>query len=351
MRKEHFKPKVLITMGDPAGIGPEICACCMADREINRHTRPVLIGDEAALRRAMAIRNINGIRVNRIESPEEAVFEEMVSEEAVSEEATVNLIQPHEDYAVEIPFGEMSVQGADMAYSYIVRAIEAARLWEADLVVTAPINKESFHQAGVPQKDHTSIFKSYYKEARTVSMFHCRELCVFHYTRHMSLKDAIAALDVQRLAQTIAEIHAVLKSFGVEKPRIAVAALNPHASDNGLFGEEEAQVLEPAIERCLEQGITVYGPVPADAVFYLQKQGKYDGILSLFHDQGHIACKAYDFERSVSLTFGLPFMRSTVDHGTAYDLAGKGTASYENLREAILVGADYCCRYQAHAMK
>lgn len=332
MDKDRYRPKVLVTLGDPAGIGPEICAGCMMDSEIQQFTRSVLIGDGGALKRGAAAMGIENCRLNRIKTPEEGIFEAGI----------INFIQPYEEEISDIPFGKMSIQGAKMAYSYITQAIETAREWDADLITTAPINKESFLLAGLPHKDHTAIFNSYYPGIRTESMFHCRELRVFHYTRHMSLKQAIEALDEEKLFESVREINRVLISLGIEKPRIAIAALNPHASDDGMFGDEEEKYLKPAVNRGREAGILVDGPVPADAVFYLQIKGQYDGILSLFHDQGHIACKSYDFEKSVSLTFGLPFMRSTVDHGTAYDLAGKGSASYENIKEAILAGADYC---------
>ena len=154
--------------------------------------------------------------------------------------------------------------------------------------------------------------------------------------------NAIHAVDTEQLIRSIQQVEQTMKALGVNHPRVAVAALNPHASDGGMFGSEEELYITPAVNACREQGIDVSGPVPADAVFYLQKSGQFDCVLSLFHDQGHIACKTYDFEHSVSLTFGLPFMRATVDHGTAYDLAGKGTASYENLKEAIMVGINYC---------
>lgn len=329
---QRNRTRVLLTMGDPAGIGPEICACSMADEQVCAQGQVVLIGDEKALRRAVKIRGLEGVRINRIRQPQEGIFEAGV----------INLIQPYQDSEQEIPFGAMSLEGARQAYAFIIKALELAQPWQAELMATAPINKDGFRLAGIPEKDHTQIFKKYYKGVPTVSMFHCRELCVFHYTRHMSLLDAIRALDTDRLVQTIEEVHQTMTELGCPAPRIAVAALNPHASDGGMFGREEETYLAPAVRICREKGIQAFGPIPSDAVFYLQRQGQYDCVLSLFHDQGHIACKTYDFEHSVSLTFGLPFMRATVDHGTAYDLAGKGTASYENLKEAILAGIGYC---------
>lgn len=332
MMEARGRPRVLLTMGDPAGIGPEICACCMCDREVTDYGKVVLIGDGRALQNAMEIRRLSGYKLNRIQQPQDGCFENGV----------INYIQPYDDLEQEIPLGKMSIEGAKLAYSFILKGLELVQKWDAQLMVTSPINKDAFHLAGIPEKDHTEIFKRHYKGIPTVSMFHCRELCVFHYTRHMSLMNAIHAVDTEQLIRSIQQVEQTMKALGVNHPRVAVAALNPHASDGGMFGSEEELYITPAVNACREQGIDVSGPVPADAVFYLQKSGQFDCVLSLFHDQGHIACKTYDFEHSVSLTFGLPFMRATVDHGTAYDLAGKGTASYENLKEAIMVGINYC---------
>ena len=325
------RPVVAITLGDPAGVGPEICADCMMDKEIYYKVKPVFIGNEKVIEKALALKKCE-FPIHLIEQPSQGVYEY----------GTIDLIET--DCGIsesEIEYGKLSIDGAKMAYSFVIKGIELAKKGLIDVISTSPINKEAFSMARFTEKDHTAIFKKYYGNVETTSMFHCLELKVFHYTRHMSLKNAIESLDVNKLVKSIKKIDTTLKKLGVEKPLIAVAALNPHASDNGMFGDEEEKFLIPAIKKCSEEGIIVEGPVPADAVFYLQRKGNYDAVLTLYHDQGHIACKTYDFDRSVSLTFGLPFVRTTVDHGTAYDIAGKGIASHQNLKEAVLVGAEY----------
>lgn len=330
MCQQEDRPIVAITLGDPAGVGPEICVSCLMDQEVYRCTAPVLIGDEAVLRKAMEIKNCD-FRLNRIAEPEEGRFEYGI----------MDFIQTEHGAGYDFNYGEVSRDASLMARSFIRRAIELGREGRVDVIATAPINKEGFAAAGFSETDHSAMFKKEYPDLKTTSMFHCRELRVFHYTRHISLKQAIEALRTDTLVKALDQIHRMLRSVGIEQPVIAVAALNPHASDNGMFGDEEVRFLIPAVEQARLMGIDAVGPVPADSVFYLQRQGHYDGILTLFHDQGHIACKTYDFERSVSLTFGLPYVRSTVDHGTAYDIAGKGIAGCENLKEAVLVGAEY----------
>jgi 4-hydroxythreonine-4-phosphate dehydrogenase len=301
------------------------------DKEIYEQVNMVIIGDEKVLQKALLLKNCD-FRINSIKHPSQGFYEY----------GTIDLIQTEFDISNnDIEYGELSIDAANMAHSFIVKAIELAKEGAVDVITTSPINKEAFSFAGFTEKDHTALFKKYYGDITTTSMFHCLGLKVFHYTRHMSLKNAIAALDVDKIVRSIKKINATLKSIGISNPVIAVAALNPHASDNGMFGEEEEKFLTPAIRKCGEEGLTVEGPVPADAVFYLQRKGNYDAVLTLYHDQGHIACKTLNFERSVSLTLGLPFIRTTVDHGTAYDIAGKGLASHENLKEAILVGAEY----------
>lgn len=331
MRSLAIKPIVAVTLGDPAGVGPEICASCMMDKEIYAQVNPVIIGDEKALAKALQLKKCN-FPINSIKHPSQGLYEY----------GTVDLVQTNSAVSNnEIEYGKLSIDAAKMAYSFISKAIELAKGGEVDVVTTCPINKESFSLAGFAEKDHTAIFKKHYGDVAATSMFHCLELKVFHYTRHMSLKNAIQALNVDKIVSSIEKINITLKSIGIKNPVIAVAALNPHASDNGMFGDEEEKFLIPAIKKCCEKGIKAEGPIPADAVFYMQRKGNYDGVLTLYHDQGHIACKTYNFEKSVSATFGFPFMRTTVDHGTAYDIAGKGLASHENLKEAILVGAEY----------
>src|SRR5690606_37114472 len=204
-----------------------------------------------------------------------------------------------------------------------------------------PIHKEAIKMAGCPHPGHTEIFGALTNSKYALTMFHCHNMRVFFVSRHMSLRDACDYATKERVLEKVKQIHQGLSELGLEKPEIAVAALNPHASDNGLFGTEEADHLIPAVEAARELGIHAVGPVPADSVFFLHNRGNYDAVLSLYHDQGHIACKTLDFEKSITITWGLPFMRSSVDHGTAFDIAGKGIAGSVSMKESTLVAIDY----------
>ncbi len=202
-------------------------------------------------------------------------------------------------------------------------------------IVTAPINKEALRMAKVPYLDHTEMLTSLTKSTNTMTLFVTGSLRVFFYSRHIPLKDVAAALDTKKLGDAITNSCRYLEQIGIKNPTLAVAALNPHGGEQGMFGEEEIQILTPAIEKAHSQGMRVSGPIPADSVFHLAKEGAYNAVLSLYHDQGHIATKTLDFHRTVSLTMGLPFLRTSVDHGTAFDIAGMGKASEISMVEAI----------------
>lgn len=330
MNVHNELPIMALTMGDPSGIGPEICVGCFGDEELYEKSRPMLIGDKHEMEKAISLLNSN-LELNLIENPEDARFEF----------GKVDLIQTDHGQSEEIVYGKPTKAGSVMANSFILKAIQLGKAKLVDGIATSPISKEEFTNAGYTETNHTAIFAREVTGYTTISMFHCNEMKVFHYTRHMSLLNAIKALDTEKITETFVKVHNAMQRVGFDNPRIAVAALNPHASDNGMFGLEEKEIIEPAVEKAKEQGINAFGPIPADSVFYQHRNGSYDAVLSLFHDQGHIACKTYDFENSVSLTLGYPFVRTTVDHGTAYGIAGKGIASYGNLKAATLVGAEY----------
>lgn len=325
------RPFVSITMGDPAGIGPEICVGCLSNPEVYKNVRPVLIGDEELLRRAMRLKGCD-YKINPIKDPRSGIYEV----------GTIDFLPVSCEAGRDFEYGQPSTDAAVWAYHFFEKSIELGKQGLVDAICTAPINKEMMKKAGFAQTNHTSILKYFIPGVLPTSMFHCRELKVFHYTRHMSLRSALDAINVPGLVKSLHSVQEVMQSIGYENPRIALAAVNPHASDNGLFGNEEQEFLKPAVEQCRKEGINVTGPIPADAVFYQQKKGLYDCVLSLYHDQALIACKTYDFEKTVSLTFGYPFVRSTVDHGTAYDIAGKNIVNSENLDSAVLTAAYYC---------
>ena len=220
-------------------------------------------------------------------------------------------------------------------------AIDLALAGEVDAVATAPVNKEAFRAAGVSQIGHTEIFGERTATPDPLTLFEVKGLRIFFLTRHLSLAEAIRRITAERTLDVLRRAAAALRTLGVPSPRLAVAALNPHGGEHGLFGDEEERALVPAVSAARAEGIDAHGPLPADSVFWHAAQGRFDAVLSLYHDQGHIAAKMYDFGRTVSITCGLPFLRTSVDHGTAFDIAGTGRASEVSMVEAVRAAARY----------
>lgn len=328
--ENRYKPITALTMGDPAGIGPEIVLETMLSEEIHEVSRPLLIGDEVILRRAMAVKGLYA-DVNLISDPIEAKFER----------GTIDLLTTGNYDSDSIEWGKEQALAGQMAIDFILKSIELGKERKVDAVSTAPIHKGAIKLVGVKQPGHTEIYQDETGSEYALTMFNCHKLRVFFVSRHMSVIDACKYATKERVAENVRNIDKELRKIGIENPFIAVAALNPHGGDNGLFGREEIDELIPAVEQLKSEGYNVTGPVPADSVFHIGKSGTYDAILSLYHDQGHIACKTLDFEKSVTLTFGLPFIRSSVDHGTAFDIAGKNIAQAVSMIESTKVVADY----------
>lgn len=324
------KPVVALTIGDPAGIGPEISVATMMNQEVYNECNPFLIGSIPIIQRAMAIKNCS-FAINPISHPSEAKFTW----------GTIDVLETGDYDCDSVEWGKVQKLAGQMSLDYVKRSIELGMSKAVDVVSTAPIHKEAIKLAGCKLPYHTEIFQVETGSDYGLTMFHVQNLRVFFVSRHMALKDACDYANKERVLSCVQQIHKEFTALNIENPRIAVAALNPHGSDNGLFGHEEKDNLIPAVEAAREMGINAIGPVPADSVFHLGKLGKYDAILSLYHDQGHIACKTLDFERSVTITFGLPFMRSSVDHGTAFDIAGTGKAGVVSMLESTLVSARY----------
>lgn len=327
---ERYKPITAITMGDPAGIGPEIVVGTMLSQEIHNCCRPFVIGSIAIMKRAAKILG-NSLEYNKISKPCEARYEFGV----------VDVLETGNYDTDSIEWGKVQKLAGGMSIDWIMKSIELGLNKEIDAVSTAPIHKGAIKLVGVKQPGHTEIYQDETHSPYGLTMFSCHKLRVFFVSRHMSVIDACHYATKERVIEDVTHIDAELKKVGFKNPIIAVAALNPHGGDNGLFGREEIDELIPAVEAAKEKGICAVGPVPADSVFHIGKSGKYDAILSLYHDQGHIACKTLDFEKSVTLTFGLPFIRSSVDHGTAFDIAGKGVANCVSMIESTKVVSEY----------
>lgn len=328
-----IKPITAITMGDPAGIGPEIVLQTMLDDQIHACCRPFVIGSRAMLERAAAILNFSP-SYHVINDPSEARYEQGV----------IDVLETGSYDTDSIEWGKVQQLAGQMAIDWIMKSIELGMAGKVDAVSTAPIHKGAIKLVGVKEPGHTEIYQHATNSPYALTMFSCHKLRVFFVSRHMSLIDACRYATKDVILDNIVNIDKELRKVGIENPRIAIAGLNPHNGDNGLFGTEELTDIGPAVEAAKALGINAVGPCPADSVFHIGKSGVYDAILSLYHDQGHIACKTLDFEKSVTLTFGLPFIRGSVDHGTAFDIAGKGTAGAVSLIESTMVVTEYAAK-------
>ena len=334
----NYRPITAITMGDPAGIGPEIVVGTMLDKEIHEVCRPFVIGSIAIMDRAAKVLG-KELKYNKISDPDEAKYEYGV----------VDIMETGDYDTDSIVWGEVQELAGRMSVDWIMKSIELGMAKKIDAVSTAPIHKRAIKLVGVKQPGHTEIYQDETHSPYALTMFSCHKLRVFFVSRQMSVIDACKYATKERVLEDVINIDKELRKVGIENPLIAVAALNPHGGDNGLFGTEEITDLIPAVEAAKEKGINCTGPVPADSVFNIGKSGKYDAILSLYHDQGHIACKTLDFEKSVTLTFGLPFIRSSVDHGTAFDIAGKGIAGCVSMIESTKVVSEYAAKMHEKA--
>ncbi len=326
----HSRPVVAITLGDPSSVGPEIVVKALASGGLTDVCVPVVVGDARFVRRALGTTGVV-LDVSVIARPGGAT--------GLPGRAEVVDVPA---YGVDgIGWGRIQAPAGRAAFEAIRASIDLALAGEVDAVATAPVNKEAFRAAGVTQIGHTEIFGELTGTRDPLTMFEVKGLRIFFLTRHLSLAEAIRRITAERTLDALRRSAAALGTLGVTSPRLAVAALNPHGGEHGLFGDEEERELAPAIARAREEGIDARGPLPADSVFWHAAGGRFDAVLSLYHDQGHVAAKMYDFERTVSLTCGLPFLRTSVDHGTAFDIAGTGRASEVSLLEAVRAAARY----------
>lgn len=316
-------PLIAVTLGDPAGIGPEIVAKTFADEGFHRENRAVVIGDAAILRRAVKLLDLT-LDVNVVAKPGEGRFEPGV----------VDLL-PASVLPGDLPFGELDARAGAAAFEYVKRATELALKGEVRAVCTAPLNKEAMHLGGYKYPGHTEILAELTGTKDYAMMLVADDLRVIHVSTHVSLKEAIERVRPERELAVIRLARDALLKLGVSKPKIAVAGLNPHAGENGLFGNEDAERIRPAIEQAVEEGIEASGPWAADTVFTRARNGEFDMVVVQYHDQGHVPIKLMGFESGVNVTVGLPFFRTSVDHGTAFDIAGTGKADHTSLKTAL----------------
>lgn len=322
------KPRIIVTAGDPAGIGPEIIAKAMTHKEVTDCADVTVVASRSIMEQAVRITGAD-LRIRPVTTPSEA------------EAGVLNLIDLANFDPTRFQFGEISARGGRAAYEFIEKAVELAMNGAADAIVTAPINKESLQEARISYIGHTEIIGAMTSTSDPLTMFETGRLRIFFLTRHISLRDMLEQISEERIVNYIRRCTAALHQIGLGRGTMAVAGLNPHCGEHGLFGTEEMAVITPAVRRCRKEGYNVVGPIAADSVFHLAAEGKYTSVLSMYHDQGHIAAKTLDFDRTISLTLGLPFLRTSVDHGTAFDIAGTGKAREISMVEAICKAAHY----------
>src|SRR6185503_11968931 len=312
---------IAITMGDPCGIGPEIVAKLYADTAPLPPT--LVLGDAGLIKRAVRLLDLP-LTVRGIDSPEE--FQ--------STPGTIPVISLSR-LPDDLPFGELDKQAGKAAYDYILAGIDLALQKRIRAVVTAPINKEALKLAGIHYPGHTEILADFSGTKDFAMMLMNEELRVILVTIHVSLRQAIEQLTIEAELTVIRLAHRAMTQLGIAEPRIAVAGLNPHAGEHGLFGSEDEAIITPAIQQARAEGIDASGPWPGDTVFMHARQGRFDIVVAQYHDQGLIPVKYLGVDEGVNVTVGLPFVRTSVDHGTAFDIAGTGKASHASLRVAV----------------
>lgn len=325
-----IKPIIAITLGDPAGVGPEIVVKALKAQELYDVCRPLVIGDAGVLKKAMEITDIS-LKLNAVTNPEDGEYVL----------GTMDFVDLKNIDMTTLKFGEVQAQCGQAAYDYLAHAVKLALEKKVAAIATAPLNKESFKAANVPYIGHTEVLEGLTNVTNPLTMFEVRGMRTFFYSRHVSLRNACDLITKEGIEEFVLRSKKALEVLGIKDAHMAIAGLNPHCGEHGLFGDEEVKFITPAVENLQEQGIDINGPIGADSVFYQALQGKYDAVLSLYHDQGHIATKTVDFERTISLTNNMPFLRTSVDHGTAFDIAGTGKVSAVSMIEAVLVAAKY----------
>lgn len=349
MENRIFCPTIAITMGDPAGIGPEIVIKALQHADVYDRCHPVVVGDAAVMELAARQMGLAGdIMINAIGSVSEARFDlgciDVLDMKLVDMQAFEQ--------------GKVQAQCGNAAFQYVVTAIRLAMEGAADATVTAPLNKEALNLAGHHFDGHTEIYAHFTGTKKYAMLLADEFLRVIHVSTHVPLRKACDLVKKERIIECTELITDACRQFGIADPHIGIAGLNPHASDGGLFGDEERLEIEPAVAELKARGFNVDGPVPPDTLFAKAKCGKYDGCVAMYHDQGHIPFKVVGFNwdkqtgtmsaaKGVNITLGLPIIRVSVDHGTAFDVAGKNVAS----PEAMLLSVDYAIKMAIHKNK
>jgi 4-hydroxythreonine-4-phosphate dehydrogenase len=325
------RPIIAMTMGDAAGVGPEVIMKALTHAWLYEQCRPLVIGDAERLRRAA---EIVGAQIE-VRCLAESELDRAMYTQGKVDCVDLKLIPP------DLPWGKLSAVAGDAAYRYVEVAARLALQGKVAAICTAPLNKEALHMGGHNFPGHTELLAALTGTKEVSMMLSTPKMRVLHVTTHIGLIDAIAKIEPGLVERTIARGHAALEKAGIANPRIAVCGINPHAGENGLFGygEEETKIA-PAIAACRKKGWNVEGPLPADTLFFRAQRGDFDLVIAMYHDQGHGPVKALGLESGVNVTIGLPVIRTSVDHGTAFDIAGTGKADERSMLEAMRLAID-----------
>ena len=327
-------PRIAVTMGDPAGIGPEICLRLLADRVLPQVCRPIVFGDAGVLRRVAKQLGWE------FAAPVITEIDWPAAIRAGNEPVVFDLQKIDAD-----AFSPAKLDGrcGEAAYQYVIRAIAAGLAGEIDAISTGPINKEALHLAGHKYPGHTEIFAERMKAERSVMMLTSAEVTCSFVTAHVGYHEVPGLLSTRRILDVIEMTTAAMRRIRGREPKLVCCGLNPHAGEHGLFGQnEEERLIEPALDAARRQGIVIEGPLPPDTAFLPWRRKATDAFICMYHDQGHIPLKALAFDTAINTTLGLPVVRTSVDHGTAFDIAWQGKASATSLFEAVRLAARLC---------
>jgi len=350
---EKFKPILGITMGDPGGIGPEVAVKALSDPDIHELSRPLIVGDARVVRDALRFCGLDGaevgknspLRLNAVDEVSRCIFEPNV----------VNVYDLANMPLEELRHKTVTAAQGKASFDYVAKVIELALKKEVDATVTGPINKAALNLGGCHYSGHTEIYADLTKTRDYTMMLADGNFRVSHVSTHVALREACDRVKKERVLRVIELTWDALKRMDVEKPRVAVAGLNPHCGEGGLFGTEDDVEIRPAVEQACRQGIEAEGPLPADTVFSKMLGGMYDAVVCMYHDQGHIPTKLVGFRydektgqwgqlAGVNITLGLPIVRTSVDHGTAFGKAGEGRANPQSMKDAIHMAARLAAR-------
>jgi len=311
-------------MGDASGVGPEVIVKALSSRQIYDMCSPIVVGEGAVISEVLRFLQ-NPLKLRIIDD----------IDDMQGQFGTIDLLDLHNLEPKDVKTGKVCAACGKAAMEYVTKAAELAVKNKVDALVTAPINKEAIKQAGYGDTGHLEYLARISHTSTYATMLVSGTLRVVHLTTHYSLRDACALVTRERIFARLKLTFESFRKWGIDSPRIGVSALNPHGGEGGLFGSEEVEQIIPAVIDARKLGIDARGPFPADSIFVRALGGKFDVILAMYHDQGHIPVKVHGFEKSISVALGLPFVRTSVDHGTAFDIAGKGVASSESMEEAI----------------